>query len=358
MPEFRPKQKHNATVKALQNPGHIVISRTDNIGDVILTLPLAALLKQAYPHTKITLLARNYVKEIALNCPDIDHFLNWDELQLVKPLDAIKTLRQLNATVFLHAFPRKAIAYLAYRAKVPHRVGTTRRWYHILFCNHRINFSRAKSNLHEAQLNLKLLAPFGLAQDFTLPALQALVRVQLRQPLPEKLSAYLDKKRFNLILHPLSNGNGREWPMTAYRQLIEQLDPSRFQVIVTGSNAEASLLEKELLQYCPTVINTSGALQLQELLLLMQYSDGIVASGTGPLHMGAALGIHTLGLFPPKARLDPKRWGPVGRQAEYLVLNQETLCQAPCNNKVCACMQAITVAQVKQVINRWAHHTS
>ena len=47
-----------------QNIKSIVISRCDNIGDVTLTLPMAAWLKHQNPAIKIYFLARSYVKDI------------------------------------------------------------------------------------------------------------------------------------------------------------------------------------------------------------------------------------------------------------------------------------------------------
>ena len=42
------------------------------------------------------------------------------------------------------------------------RVGTANRWYHWLYVNKKIFFSRKKSKLHEAQLNFKLLEGIGI----------------------------------------------------------------------------------------------------------------------------------------------------------------------------------------------------
>ncbi|NLF41723.1 MAG: glycosyltransferase family 9 protein, partial [Bacteroidales bacterium] len=44
--------------------GNLIISRTDAIGDVILTLPLASYLKSLEPGRKIIFLGRNYTKAI------------------------------------------------------------------------------------------------------------------------------------------------------------------------------------------------------------------------------------------------------------------------------------------------------
>jgi heptosyltransferase-3 len=80
--------------------------------------------------------------------------------------------------------------------------------------------------------------------------------------------------------------------------------------------------------------------------------DGLVAAGTGPLHIAAALGIHALGLFPPIKPMDPGRWAPVGVQAEFLVLNKD--CQE-CRQlpASCQCIRALSVEAVLKRIEAW-----
>ena len=59
---------------------HIILSRTDNIGDVVLTLPMAVLLKKKWPGCKISLLGKSYTQSIAEHCTYVDNFLNYDEV--------------------------------------------------------------------------------------------------------------------------------------------------------------------------------------------------------------------------------------------------------------------------------------
>ena len=42
----------------------IIISRTDSIGDVMLTLPLCVWLKEKYPNTELVFLGRTYTESI------------------------------------------------------------------------------------------------------------------------------------------------------------------------------------------------------------------------------------------------------------------------------------------------------
>jgi ADP-heptose:LPS heptosyltransferase len=63
-------------------PYRIIISRTDSIGDVILTLPLCVWLKKQFPQSELVFLGRSYTKDIIACFDVVDTFLNFDDLQM------------------------------------------------------------------------------------------------------------------------------------------------------------------------------------------------------------------------------------------------------------------------------------
>ncbi len=331
---------------------HFIISRTDNLGDVVLTLPMAGLIKQTFPNSKISFIARNYAHPILHHCQAvIDEIISWDELDKLPVKQAVATLKATQASHFIHCFPKAKIAKIAYQAKIPHRIGTSRRLPHWLKCNHRPSFSRANSLLHESQLNLKLLA--DLIPNTT-RSLSELIRLNPLKIASDKQSvkSCLSEKKFNLVLHPLSNGSGREWPIEKFASLIQQLDPEKYQFIITGSTKESDILKKRLIPRCPNAQDLSGQLSLEELLHVINNSDGLVANSTGPLHIAAALGINTLGLFPLASCISASRWKPLGQKAHYLEAARE--CDKNClKNNNCSCMLTISENDVKKIIENW-----
>lgn len=332
---------------------HILISRTDNIGDVILTLPMIGILKQHFPDLKITLLARDYVRAIAENCAHINAFESWDALSAMPSSDAILHIKKLNLDAVIHAFPKKQIAKLMKQAQVPLRIGTSRRIYHWFMCNKRVNFSRKKSDLHEAQLNLKLLSALDLNTEYDLKTVSKYIGLRCADNLPINLSEKIKSDRFNLIIHPFTNGNTREWPISHFIALIQSLPSDRVRVLITGSQKECEKIEKEIMPHCPGAINLAGRCDLNEFVKLIAHCDGLIANSTGPLHIAAALGIHALGLFPVTKGMDIKRWAPIGVKAEVITADpncKNTLCV---EKQDCFCMESITVDQVKNKIMNW-----
>lgn len=335
--------KHHLKEINASSPVNILIARTDNIGDLILTLPVIGILKAHFPLCKVTLLARSYTEALVQACTDVDEFIDWDQLKTCPQKTAIAQLKAKQYDIFISTFPQKAIAALMYRAKIPYRIGTTRRWYHLLYCNQLLKLSRVKSNLHEAQLNVKLLAPLGIPTDYA--ADQLADYWHLKPTNSEKVPALIDTKRFRLIIHPGSNGHAREWPLAHYIQLINELSTKQYQILITGGPKERQRLTP-LLEACPQAEDWVGKLSLAQLTTLIANSHAILAASTGPIHIASALKVFALGLYAPKKSMGPQRWRPLGKQAHFLI--SQPNCSQPCQENQCPCMCNI---EVKTVLN-------
>jgi heptosyltransferase III len=70
-------------------PSSIIISRTDSIGDVVLTLPMCGILKEKFPSAKIIFLGKGYTEAIVNACQFVDEFMNWDLIDAKSPASQI-----------------------------------------------------------------------------------------------------------------------------------------------------------------------------------------------------------------------------------------------------------------------------
>ena len=61
-------------------PKKIIISRTDSIGDVLLTIPMCFWIKKNFPQTKIVFLCKNYTVPVLKQVSIIDQILTIDGL--------------------------------------------------------------------------------------------------------------------------------------------------------------------------------------------------------------------------------------------------------------------------------------
>jgi len=324
-----------------------IVSRADAIGDVVLTLPVAGVLRELYPQSRIIFLGSNYTQEIIRACRHVDEFLNWDELKEMEEDAQARALTATGADTIIHVLPRPAIAALAKKAGIKLRIGTTNRAYHWYTCNKLVRLSRKNSHYHEAQLNLRLLTVLGAKSLYELPEIPCYYGLTKLSPLPAEVAGLLDGGKFNLILHPKSRGNGREWGIDNFIRLVHMLPAEGFKVFVTGMPAERAALDP-LLQACPTVTDLVGKLSLPQFLSFIARADGLLASGTGPLHVAAAVGIHALGLFPPLRPIHPERWAPLGLKA--MVFSLEAPCKGCPGVHDCACMRDISPMKLKEYL--------
>ena len=57
----------------------ILVSRTDKIGDLILSIPSFFMLKKMYPNAELVAIVRKYNMDIVKNLPYIDRFVVLDD---------------------------------------------------------------------------------------------------------------------------------------------------------------------------------------------------------------------------------------------------------------------------------------
>jgi heptosyltransferase-3 len=325
----------------------VVLSRTDSIGDVVLTLPLAGYLKSIIPDVLIYFIGKKYTHPIIDACVHIDFFLDKDDL-LAQPL----ILQELNADVIIHIFPDRQIANLAKRANIPVRIGTGHRLFHWLNCNRLVNFSRKNSSLHESQLNFLLLKPLGFSMVPDLNRVPELYGLERFEESEKQSLLFLFPSKIKIILHPKSKGSAREWPLSHYHKLIRLLPGSKFEFFITGTEQEGIAVRSELPEIYDntSVHDMTGKLSLAELISFIRSSDLLIACSTGPLHLAAAAGIHAFGIYPPMRPIHPGRWGPVGKRSKTFVLDKNcNLCK---NSQVCACILSITPEQIAMEVQK------
>jgi heptosyltransferase-3 len=321
---------------------HILISRIDAIGDVVLQLPACVYLKQLYPDVTISFLGRSYTRAVVDACQAVDHFINYDELKSLSVNEVAALFKSKNIDAIVHEFPKSQVAWAAQKAGIKIRIGASNKLHHYLNCNRVVKLNRAESNLHEAQQNIYMCTPLGVTHIPTIGTIANYYPNNFKPSaqLPARFKELLQQGKFNLVLHTKSNGNGREWAQENFTELIKQLPADKFRLFITGSEKEHEMFKTWITQLPPHVIDVSGQMQLNDLIAFIYHADGLVASGTGPLHLAAASGIYTLGLFPTSASINATRWAPLGVKATHIESTDDDL-------------SSISVAMVKERIYNW-----
>ena len=319
-------------------PKHIIISRTDSIGDVILTLPLAGLIKKEFPNCSISFIGQPYTQAVIERCNEVDQFIS--------KADFIVASATFEADAIIHVFPDPAIAKAAKKMDIQFRIGTTNRWFHWLYCNRLVRLSRRHSPLHEAQLNAQLLKPILSAVHYTLDQLAEAVSIDRAAT----TNFQLDQSKYHLILHPTSKGSAREWGIQNFEQLLTLLPKDLFTLYLCGLESDRAKLAA-LLEKCDGehFIDCIGKFNLSTYIDFIQAADGLIANSTGPLHIAAISNKDAFGIYPPIKPMHPGRWAPIGKHSQVFVLDKS--CES-CRHsqEACACMLAIQPMAVSEAI--------
>jgi ADP-heptose:LPS heptosyltransferase len=334
--------------------GVIVIAEPHQLGDVLLTFPMAGVIKRRWPHSRIYLASLPLARPLIEASSFVDGFLDCREV-----IRDPATLRRIGADIFLNPFPDLALAEAARKAGVPMRVGNLKRLRGAVHCNRFMIQFDAGRNLHTIDRNLGHLRPLGFPRSPRPASSEALYGLRLRVALEAQFRDLLDPQRFNLILHLKSGGHGHEWPLGHFLQLVQLLAAHPVKIFYTGTAAERAQVERE----CPAlftrdhVVDLMGRLPLEQFLAFVQAADGMIASSTGPIHIAAALASKALGIYPCGNAIDPARWAPVGSHAESITAGWH--CEAGRGNcpsakgPPCPCTIAVTPREVMRRLLAW-----
>ena len=227
-------------------------------------------------------------------------------------------LRALAPDAIIHALPHKTVVKAAHKARIPVRIGTGRRLYTLGRMTHPSFQTRKKSDLHEAQLGLKLLEKLGVNGSATLEQLAAWTGFTRVPACPQWALDLLEPGKAHYILHPGSRGSAVDWAPEHWAQLAEAVAGEDVQLFASGTAAEGEGFRATLETYPESLHDLSGKFSLDEFIGFIAACDGLVACSTGPLHIAAALGKKAIGLYPTVRPMHAGRWGPLGTLAIVL----------------------------------------
>jgi len=330
-----------------EKPKNILIVRTDRIGDLILTMPLAGLIKKQYPYSKVSFLVREYTKNLVSNHPFVDEVIVLKESNGNVPLfENVNIIKQKNFDYCIVVYPRFKISLIVYLSGIKNRIGTGYRWYSFLF-NQKVYEHRKNAERHELEYNVNLLEKLGIKNTIAGKSISYDLRVD-ESSLQNVIKILIDEK-FDLhkpiiIVHPGSGGSSMDLPVNKFTELVKKLDDDNYQIILTGSKNEIELCEK--IKSSNKLKNLAGRFNLDELTALISKSAMFISNSTGPIHIAAALGKYTVGFYPKIVSCSQERWGHYTNKK--LVYEPQIDCKN-CTREQCEklnCMDSIDITKV------------
>lgn len=332
----------------MNSPENILIVRTDRIGDVVLCLPMAELVKKKYPDCRVAYFIRKYTSPLIDGNPFVDEVIIAEESEgkilFIKNLKKIK-LKNFDTCIVVN--PTLNISLMMFFAGINNRIGTGYRWYSLLF-NKKVFDHRKYAQKHELEYNVNLLGKIGIDNKGFLKEIDFHLKIDEKNS--TKINSILSEKGFNsankiVIVHPGSGGSSVDLPKEKLIKLARMLSKLKnVTIVITGSKNESELCRE--FEVSETVINLSGQLDLSLLKALINKANIFISNSTGPMHIAAALRVYVIGFFPKILSCSQKRWGPYTKKRTIFI---PTIDCSNCTREQCEkldCMNSIDIGRV------------
>jgi heptosyltransferase-2 len=155
-----------------------------------------------------------------------------------------------------------------------------------------------------------------------------------------------------VTLAPGAVGPSKRWPVAYFAELARDLTAQGRAVWVLGSPAESPLAAEIIAAAGPSSRDLTSP-DLRNATLALKCASACVSNDSGLVHVAAAIGTPTIGIFGPTS---PWHWAPLNPLAAVIETLTDVPCR-PCHKPTCRfvhhhCMIDIPAAQVLPAVQR------
>jgi len=271
----------------------VLVLRFSAVGDVVLTAPAIAALREAWPDARIVYAIKERLAHLVEHNPNIDEvialrdgegpFSYASRLRAARPgvvLDLHGKIRSRILRALLPGVPKVVWHKRDFRDTLPVKLALRPYRASMLFAD---RYHAAVEEMVGRPL------PKGKLQYFLGPEDLAVADGALRK-------SGLDPGRPLLGISPGANWATKRWPAERFSGLARRALERGFQVAVQGTTREADLA-RTVVQHAPGAVDLSGKLDLRGLGGFIARCAAFAANDSGPMHMARALGVPTLAFF-------------------------------------------------------------
>jgi predicted lipopolysaccharide heptosyltransferase III len=295
----------------------ILLLQLKRIGDLILTTPAVAALRQRFPDAEMTMVVSSECADLLPVISGVDRILmarrNLRDLTALlgvagRRFDCCVDFTRNDRSAFLAFLSKAGKRIVSYRVRDQSK---SRARIYTDFVDVRMR------DLHTIDYNLALLEPLGIRD------VSCSLNLQLPQSAQEKADALLrnwNVKRPYVVLHPGSARQEKLWVAGRWRQVIERFgrdDDS--DLVLTSGTSKHELAHVSAIKSETKIIDLSGETDLLTLAALIGKARLLVTVDSAPVHLAAATHTPQVILFGPT---NPFHWRP--RESPALILHGES----------------------------------
>lgn len=272
----------------------VLLSRTDALGDLLISLPVMDRILAHMPSAEIHWLVRPQAAPLLENIPGIAGVhLREASTDLKAFMEALKPEALLN---LYHR--DRAITVSGKAANIPIRVARARGLDQILAATHVLWKGRYGTGRHESQNVLDFLSPWNLQGG--VPTQPRLVLSQAEKDQGQADLSEVPHPRLGVVLR--GSGAGAVPSQAWWDKTLPVLKNAGWNPVVLS----------------PAELGTLPPTHLRGLLGRIQACDVLMGPSTGPAHMAAALEVPQLILIGKRVNHGPDRWAPLGQKVQRL----------------------------------------
>ncbi len=339
----------------------ILIIQLWGIGETILTLPAIRALRKNNEKSKIDILVTSRNKEIFYNNKNINN-LRIIKLNPVSILIFIlKNYRKYDLIIDMEEYLNisSIMAFFTGGERIGYSHGVRSNLY-----TKKINYNDKQ---HTAETLLDLIRKLNI--KYKIKNLEKLnYSKKDKEAVAKFLKNKITKNDFIIEIAPgaAESAKARMWSWQNYAELCNTIlkTNKKAKIIFIGNKEENELIKKiqDSIEEKNRTINTAGLFNLNGLFCLIEKCNLFIGNDAGPMHIAAAQGVKTIGLFGPNL---PARFGPYGKN--NIAIYKPNCKFSPCinvhkgqvpdclyaknSNDYQKCMKNISVDEVLKFIN-------
>jgi heptosyltransferase-2 len=277
------------------------------VGDFVRCHSVVKLLRARWPDRPVDVLTNSLCAPLVDYMPGVRKGIVWDLPRKRLPFRQYNRLAErLGVENYGSALilPRTWKSALApYLAGIPERTGFVGEARFVLINDLRFR-ERKLPRMIDRSAALALPKNAALPQEWPLPELA----VPDSDVLHWQTSRDLARGAAPIVmLAPGAIGPGKQWPLEHYADVARALADGGATVCVLGGPRERPLAA-EIISHAGDHIRDLTDTDMREAVLALKAADLAIANDSGLLHVAAAAGTPTIGIFGPT---DPALWGPL-----------------------------------------------
>ena len=332
-------------------PERILVIKLDHLGDVLLATPVFSNLRRAYPNAELHALTGAWSRVVLEKHPDVNNVIEYNSpafcrtgqpTSLRETFKLYRQLRRQKYGLIVELRSDWRTVWFAFLRFAPKRLSRA-----ALQVANKLGFAQF-SGTHETTRNLDVLRQAGIPTSVETAIFS--VTTEDKKWASDFLATYqIDRQHPLIAIHPGSPIALKRWMPERYAELADWLiAQKRAQILYVGVKDEIPIITEIQALMRGESINIAGKTTLTQLASILHTCNVFIGNDSGPMHLAAAVGTQTVGLYGPG---DPTRFGPAGAKCQTIQRKSD----CPCLGTVCrygksGCMSEIQVTDVIQVL--------